>query len=281
MPALRELQFAFSDALIHGVTPDALGQIKVRGLPGTARLGIYRNNVYITLTEALRGSFPVVERLVGADFFRHAAEHYVRAYPSLSGNLQDYGHRFPDFLKRFPATSRLVYLPDVARLEWYWQEVFHAQTDESEIDPRGLAEIPEDEHVRLGFVLNRAARLLHSPFPALRIWQANQDGADGEVDLAEGECQVLLLQRDYQVELHPLSAGEYWLLQALAQGETLGTAFEIAHRHEPKLELGTVLAKHLRFGTLARWQLIELPAPAVEFDDLTDDLVEMGHANVH
>ena len=42
-------------------------------LPPADRVGIYRNTARIGMTEALRLSFPAVERLVGADFFAMAA----------------------------------------------------------------------------------------------------------------------------------------------------------------------------------------------------------------
>ncbi len=72
-----------------------------------ARFGIYKNNVYAHLIEALEASFPVVKRLVGDDFFRFAARSYIPRHPSRSGALLDFGGSFVEFLESFePAALR-------------------------------------------------------------------------------------------------------------------------------------------------------------------------------
>ncbi|MGB9151295.1 MAG: DNA-binding domain-containing protein, partial [Burkholderiales bacterium] len=55
------------------------------------RLDIYRNNAFSNLRGALQAVYPVVNRLVGADFFNHAANEYIGMTPSVSGDLHDYG----------------------------------------------------------------------------------------------------------------------------------------------------------------------------------------------
>jgi hypothetical protein len=71
----------------------------------------------------------------------------------------------------------------------------------------------------LRFTLTPACRLLQSDYPVLAIWNANQPGADGHVDLAAGACRVLVLRRGEGVELHALSNGAYALLEALQRNE--------------------------------------------------------------
>ena len=55
--------------------------------------------------------------LTGA-FFGEAARQYIVGHPSLSGDLNDYGGEFAQFLAAYPHAADLPYLPDVARLEW-------------------------------------------------------------------------------------------------------------------------------------------------------------------
>jgi len=46
------------------------------------------------------------------------AQGYVLAVPSVSGDLEDYGSRFPAYLAGVERAHGLPYLVDVARLEW-------------------------------------------------------------------------------------------------------------------------------------------------------------------
>jgi len=125
-PSLPELQNAFARAVLEGSDAPLDGWVRGNGLEPRARIQIYRNMVFNNLTAALRTAYPAVEKLVGKDFFDAAAARYVRDFPSLTGNLQDYGAAFPAFLARMPEAQALAYLADVARLEWARQEAYLA-----------------------------------------------------------------------------------------------------------------------------------------------------------
>ncbi|OGI56501.1 MAG: hypothetical protein A2V58_03490 [Candidatus Muproteobacteria bacterium RBG_19FT_COMBO_61_10] len=98
-----------------------------------------------------------------------------------------------------------------------------------------------------------------SDYPILRIWQTNQedDTGDGQVDLAAGGEQVLVLRPHMTVEILPLSRGEYTLLQCLAAGASLGTACDMAFSQETALDLVGVLQKHIRHASLVAFQVGE------------------------
>ena len=106
MHSLRNLQSRFAEAVFDPKSTGFGLHVRANGLGGARRVSVYRNNVVNGLTEALRVSYPVVERLVGVEFFAHAARCYVRDVPSRSGNLHDYGAAFPAHLARLPGQSR-------------------------------------------------------------------------------------------------------------------------------------------------------------------------------
>lgn len=118
MLRLRELQLSFVEAVLAGNDVAIASQLKVRGGTPESRLKVYRNNTFSNLRAALADVYPVILRLVGEDFFKHAATHFIRAHPSTSGDLNDYGGGFGEFLAAFPPAAELPYLCDVARLEW-------------------------------------------------------------------------------------------------------------------------------------------------------------------
>lgn len=82
------------------------------------RLAVYRANGIANACNALRAHYPVVEQVVGVEFFAALARAYWQAHPSASGDLGDYGAAFADFLAQFEPTHTLPYLPDLACVEW-------------------------------------------------------------------------------------------------------------------------------------------------------------------
>ncbi len=58
------------------------------------RYNVYRNNVTVSLINALAVAFPATQRITGVDFFRAMARFYVRAAPPLSPLLFEYGRDF-------------------------------------------------------------------------------------------------------------------------------------------------------------------------------------------
>ena len=249
MLPLPELQAAFV-AGVFGENAAATAIAPGRFAPDQ-HLQIYRNNIFASLTGALKAVYPVVERLVGDGFFRFSADGYIRCHPPHSGNLHDFGKYYADFLTGFAPAASLPYLPDVARLEWAWHEAFHA-ADAPSLDPRQFAEVATDRQAFLRFTLHPSARLLSSSYPLLRIWQANQDGAaEREINLTEGGVQLLVHRRDLHVQIETLSLGEHALLHALAQGATLETACEAALASAAAFDLTATLQRVVHGGVLA------------------------------
>lgn len=251
MPALRELQEAVFDALFRR-NERAAAEVRDQGLAPARRLQIYRNNMMVSLADALAAVYPVVQRLVGEDFFRHSARRYIPLHPSRAGHLQPFGAAYAEFLAGFEPAAGLPYLPDVARLEWAWHEVFHAAAAPP-LDLARLAAVPEDARDGVQLHLQPAARLVASDYPVLSIWQTNQDGhaGDSTLSLDSGGEQVLVIQRDLEVELHALGRAEHELLDRLARGATLAEAAEAAFAREPEFDFAALFARHLALGSFA------------------------------
>lgn len=110
-------QSAFHAALMDAARPVPEGLRDPAGRPAGKRFDVYRNNVAVSLTRALETGFPVLRKLVGAEFFSAMAGVYLRTHPPTSPLLQQYGQDMPGFLRGFPPAKSLPYLPDIARLE--------------------------------------------------------------------------------------------------------------------------------------------------------------------
>jgi len=252
MPGLREIQVGFAEALAGERAAEHFAPwIRANGLDGARRLRIYRNNSVATLSAALEAVFPVVRRLVGEAFFASVARAYVRACPSLSGDIHRYGDGLGAFLGTLPGTADHPYLVDVATLEWAYHEVFHTEP-RTALDLTNLQGLSEDSYPELRFALQPAARLLASEYPVLRIWQVNQPSWPGEpcVDLSEGGGPVLVVRCGREIEMETLPWGEGAWLQALHRGSSLVAALERGLAVDPTFDLGPALARRIAQGVL-------------------------------
>jgi len=108
MLPLRQLQLDFSQAIFGELSAGLASAVLAGGLAAEQRLDIYRNNVFTNLRETLRVAYPVVECLVGEAFFNYAADWFISHQPSASGDIEDYGREFAEFLSRFPAAQGLA-----------------------------------------------------------------------------------------------------------------------------------------------------------------------------
>ncbi len=254
MPSLRDIQSAFVEALFGGKDDWLSNHILAGEMAPGARLDLYRNNVLHNYREALRAVYPVIERLVGEEFFRHAARRYGLACPSTSGDIQDYGRSFPEFLATLPGAHELPYLRDTARLEWLVHEAFHA-AEHGALNLAALAAVPAQRYPDLHFALHPSCRLLASHYPVHRIWEANQParGVAEGVDLRLGGVNLLVWRRRFEVEMAPLPAPAYALLQALARGAALGGACEAAFAAGDGFDVGQALRAWVLDGVVARF----------------------------
>ncbi len=104
MRSLAELQQRFARSLYapEGAAPEF--DVAGSGSP-SERMDIYRRAVRANYRKALGATYPVVRRLVGESAFSDAVDAFVRAHPSASGDLNDYGDAFGTFLAQHPSTT--------------------------------------------------------------------------------------------------------------------------------------------------------------------------------
>ncbi|MGR9045734.1 MAG: HvfC/BufC N-terminal domain-containing protein [Gammaproteobacteria bacterium] len=220
MNRLLDVQRHFSDFVWRGQKSDWSG-IAPNGIDPEQRLAIYRNNTLLGLTEALRGVYPVIDRLVGEAFFNRLARDFISRHRPKTGCLLSYGVQFPAFLEGFRGVADLPYLADTARLEWCCHEVFH-EADAAGLDVAALARVPASAYGELHFSLHPTVRLMESAYPVLRIWQVNQTGVDDDIiELNEGGCRLLVFRSGLDVEVMSLDTNEYRFLSGMRSDLTI------------------------------------------------------------
>ncbi|HLW74974.1 MAG TPA: DNA-binding domain-containing protein [Gammaproteobacteria bacterium] len=232
MLSLPELQHRFAHALRE---PEAVElPLRAEGLSSVRRLQVYRNNIQSALLAALQAVYPVTQRLVGDKFFTVAAHAYIRANPSRTGNIQDYGGAFPLFLNKYAPAATLPYLGDMAALEWRRLQTAMAPPHVP-MDLEALAAVPAELQPALHFHHQPAARMLCSRFPILSIWEYCQQEEPQETLQLEGPGESVLFARPaLDVYMRRLTPGECRFLTALSRGDT----FEVACREALEAEPG-------------------------------------------
>ena len=252
MPSLHELQQAFGAFMALEEDDAVCAHIVEDGFTAAERLGIYRNTCHSALTETLRMTYPVVDRLVGRDFFDVAAGQFTAAHPLRSGYLNEYGDGFADFLAALHPASALPYLADVARFEWALTAAANAE-DAPVLDPRALAAVEPERHASLRFEPHASVRFLALAYPADQIADAvlsADDAAMADIDLSSGPVWLVVHRGPDGVEAQRLEQNACGFISRLCAGETLASVLEAAPP-----EASALIAEQLAKGRLTGFRV--------------------------
>jgi len=214
-------QSQFVGALLDSELPVPDGLTDPQGRPDAKRFAVYRNNVAVSLTQALELAFPVIRKLVGDEFFAAMAGVFLRRHPPTTALMMFYGAEMPEFLRHFEPVQHLQYLPDVARLELALRQSYHAG-DSDPIDPAILQSIAPDQLMAAQLNLAPSAIMVSSDWPIYGIWQFNtQDHVPPPQMAAQS---VLITRPEFDPQPHLLPAGGDAFMQSIIQGEKLAAA---------------------------------------------------------
>jgi hypothetical protein len=242
-------QAAFGAALLdpHHAAP---GFLQTRnGTDLNARFDVYRNNVHVSLIDALQAAFPVTCRLTGEEFFRALARDFLRRHLPQSAALHDYGAQLPDFIRDFLPAADLPWLGDVAALEHAWWQAYGA-ADATALTVEALARIDIAQLLSLHARLHPAVRLLDSMHPVHSIWFAHQQLGEPESPEQWQAESVLITRPEAAVRTLALLPGEHRFITALGAGACLETAAQAALETNPGFDLGHTLLQAIEAGAI-------------------------------
>ena len=239
-PNLSELQAGFARAMIDGAAPALLPWIGTRGIEAAARLQIYRNAILATQVASLVTSFPAVERMLGVDCFDGWATRYAAWHGSRSGNLQNLGDDFADYLEGQPELAGLGWLGDLARLDWLRQCTVLAADAEALVAASLQAALSAAGDDPLLHLLP-CVHALAAAFPVLDLWRYCESPETQAVDLAGGAQGVLLWREDGKVAMQACTPAAVALITTLKQGKRVSAAVEAAHARDPGAPLDALL----------------------------------------
>ncbi|MEO8124263.1 MAG: DNA-binding domain-containing protein [Burkholderiales bacterium] len=253
-------QRSFVAALLDPGLACPEGLVTWNGSDPAARFSVYRNNVVSSLIDALADTFPVVQELVGEEFFRAMAARFVRQSPPRSRVLAHYGADFPTFIDAFEPAQSVPYLADVARLELARVHAYHA-ADAMPV-AREAIELALASGERIGELrleLHPCVSVVRSKHAIVSIWAAHQGEGDfGQIDPGIGES-ALVVRSDLDVLVLTLAPAVAQFATAVLQGQGLADAAQSAIDGAPDFDLSAALALLLGRGAVTS---IHLPRRA-------------------
>ncbi|MCK1710296.1 MULTISPECIES: DNA-binding domain-containing protein [unclassified Bradyrhizobium] len=224
--------------------PDVAGR---DGRSAGRRYDVYRNNVTVSLIEALAAIYPAVQRITGPDFFRAMARCHIRKSPPTSPLLFDYGRDFPAFIESYEHARELPWLADVARIERGWLDAYHAR-DAAPLSPAQLAAIAPERLADLVLIPHPATGIVRSKFSAVTIFAANRDTTPVErIDGSTPE-DALITRAEFDVVVRHLPPGGAVFAASLMSGRPLGEAAASALNASPDFDLASNIAGLIEAG---------------------------------
>lgn len=226
------------------------------GIDIGTRLKVYRNNIVGSLTDVMIASFPVIDTLVGREFFEGMARSFILENPPAHGSLTFYGSDFDKFISTFEPAKSLPYLADMAALEIAMNDSYYA-ADDTALDVNTLATLSPEELLSSRLELRSSAKLITSDYPlsAVRDYclaEASEEQTDETLtppDLGAGSEYILALRPRFAVDLVILTAEEYHMLDILRAGAPIEQALSSTLEAYPEFSFDNFLSRHFALET--------------------------------
>jgi hypothetical protein len=247
---------AFSDALLDTDRETPAIVCGPASKAAVKRYNVYRNNVMVSLIDALAAVYPAVQRITGIEFFRAMARFHIQETPPTSRLLFEYGRDFPAFIEAYEYARGMPWLSDTARIERAWLDAYHA-ADAPALGAPDLASAPPERLADLVFTPHPAARIVRSRYAAVAIFAANRTPEPvPEIDASQAE-DALITRPEFDVVVRRLAPGHAEFLWALMAGRPLGEAGTAAFEARSDFDIGEGLATLIESGTFASAHLGE------------------------
>lgn len=251
MPGAAE----FCRALLDPAAATPAGLTGPDGHAAPKRFNVYRNNVIVSLCDALAHSFPATGSLLGEDYFRALAHAFVLEHPPQTPVLLWYGGDFAAFIEAFPPLSAYPYLADVARLEWAWLQSYHA-ADAAPLDPGALGSVDPEAVGEVRFELHPATRIVTSAWAVWDLVRLNRFAPDPQEALDPARPQSVMVTRpNLDVNVLLMRPGGNVFLTALMRGASLGEAAGAALEECAHFNLSECLSDCLSNGAFSGLRL--------------------------
>lgn len=240
---------AFADALLDPDIPIPEG-IGKTGNAAPMRFSVYRNNVVVSLMEALQAAYPSVYTIMGSENFSRVARIFVSSHPPTSPMMQEYGRDFPGFLANFKPLAKSPFLIDLALAEMHWLKSYHA-VDAPCLLPQHIASLAPEAAMKMKLCRHPAACLLCSDYPVHDLFNARRFWPCPELDIATAQ-NILITRPALECLVTPIDAGQAKFFEAAFAGNCLGDAISAATQIDSDFDPADAIARGLTTGAFCK-----------------------------
>lgn len=224
-----------------------LDEISYSSVEAQARLNVYRNNILGNFESILSEIFSVTKKILGAKKFEELAKKYCQKFPSKSGDLNEFGKDFPEFLK--PVEP--LYLKDLSQLELAFHQSYFTAKVTQKFDLKKFQKLSAENFSNLVFTLDPSCVLIASKFAIFSIWQKEKkikNFAKPELTLVYAN-QILLLSEE-----------EFLFLSLIRKQKKLYEIYKSLCRKTKKarkeVDIGALINRFISSGVVIKFTLL-------------------------
>jgi len=227
---MKKFQESFFSLLMNPNQKNELSDLLIPAgkLRADEVMWVYYNDYHIRLQSVLNEHFVSVWKILGDDLFFEVGKKYIQTHPSPFYDLGLYGEKFSDYLRDQEVSEEFPFLPELADIEYHFQDFFHAAVPEA-IAPELLTQIQTNSD--LGLKLSPLLRPYQSSHPLLEIWDLpNHDSKNlNEIEWLDNHF-VLYKNKSEKIKTHLLRPAQLALLELLKTHPFL-KAMELGTEH--------------------------------------------------
>jgi hypothetical protein len=239
---INQIQKDFSANLLDQKNTAILEHIRQNKILPECRLHIYRNTIFQNLCRTLELTFPAIWKLVGKECADGLALAFVqkKAHLPMSNCLDDWGEKFPLFLRNTKPVSHLVYLHDIAQLDWL-KHLSYGATDHPLFDPILLQKALEDHIEKLRLRFNPSVFLHSSSYALKAICDLIDNPTNDKIQVQSVPSYVVIARHEHSVFTHWISKEQFTFLNLLKKRCTLLQSYEYMLKKNPDFNLAEAL----------------------------------------
>ncbi|GIU25576.1 DNA-binding domain-containing protein [Shewanella sp. MBTL60-007] len=222
----------WQSAFIHALKPHGNGEALVQLVNEREqnRVEIYRNNAFQALLSALKLVFPVCQAVVGETCFTQLVRGYEQQHPLSNSNLNRYGRHFPQWLahelSQHEAFKDLLYLPELAQLEWLLNQSYYAMDLDGFMQPPNcrlelLATLDEQAQQQAALLLRPDLALLSCHYPVQNVWNRHNAQLNSAEVIGSGISYLVIHREGFKAQFSVIDKALMQLLSAIFAGQTL------------------------------------------------------------
>ena len=252
--SLEDLQNRFSESILLNSKEPIKTSIKLEEERIETRLKIYQTNFILSLTESLRTIYPVVERLVGEEFFIFLSKSYIKKYPPKKPNLNIYGNQMANLISDSEECKNVPYLSDIAKLEWA-RHIAYFSKDVESLSIKVLETIPKKNLEQITLTIHPSATLIKSKFTIFHIWELKQEeNSDfSDINIYDNEHGIVIRNNNNVIN-YRLNIHEFEWLMLVSKKENITNASLKIYEYNTEFKLEQALSNLFSIGTFINFR---------------------------